>query len=158
MRLTQPTPFWIRKDLDLWHWVRGQMGDSLFKKRAVPDLLNKCPKFPPGIWFFWEVVVFSRVNQPLIRYTHPSSRVVPSFCFLDGNFQATLSCFSSLKKKWGIVLGQPKEDPRGAREGLCLFKAEHVFVVWGIYNHTCVLYIFQNAVDKYIVLSKKNYK
>jgi len=37
--------------------------------------------------------------------------------------------FLFFEKKWGIVLGHPKEDPRGAREGLCLFKAEHVFVV-----------------------------
>lgn len=70
--------------------------DSLFNKRAVQDLLNKCPKFPPwNLIFLRGCCVLEGISAPQV---HPSG-VVPSFCFLDGNFRATLCCFSSLKKR-----------------------------------------------------------
>jgi len=71
--------------------------------------------------------VFSRVNQPL-RYTPQLVGWYPVFVSWT-EISRPLSFVSFFEKKWGIVLGYPNEDPMGDRDGLYLFKAEHVFVV-----------------------------
>jgi len=84
--------------------------DSLFNKRAVPDLLNKCPKFPPwNLIFLRGCCVLEGISAPQV---HTLDWGGTQFLFPGRKFPGHSLLFLFFEKK-GIVLGHPKEDPIG---------------------------------------------